>query len=794
MIKTNKNIFLFIFVSFIFSFYSNNLFSFVRDFVESVKVIQVNSLKQKVINFNRVLLEGNVEVVVDQKLRLWADVVEIDKEQQFLIAEKRGCSAVVIENNDFLILADKFFLNLDEKTGYAKNIRIHTAEGYIIAGHAEKTNEKDWKMEDMIYTPCDFPTPHWSIEARKATLHKNYFVRVVGVMFKFGKVPFFVVPYMILPIQKRSKSGFLFPRFSYDEELGFGIREDFYWSLFTRCDTTVGVDWKEKKGIAFLDEFRWARSQEAFTLANSYFALEKNAFIKKNNRIVKGTKKRYWITGKDFWTFKDPTPLGKLNSLLNVDFGTDKKVGYIFFDNIKEIDDVFYNYLVLRSGRKRDLTNFVFDGKNSVRRKFLPFTDDQIKEILKVLPSDIDINEEDIFSKKIEIEDELTVCKIPHLEWNTIYKKLKKIFLYRHDIFLDWIFSRKRKREKFYINSEVVAQRDLINLDKADSVRLYYQAELQKSMKINGQIFNIYLHPNFQIRSNLKDSSVRARKNVLEGHLFSHGAWRIFLEGGAQWFLPETLFENEDYKYSYYFQPIFKWNFLPKFKQDHWYYSDKWDRSYPQNRLEIDIRNNWYIDNIQIDFNINQACDFYNCSDIYPLFRSTDQKNFLPLKVDLNLYCDVIGLFVSQEYDWKNFQLIQSQINFNFNLNKFNISLTTVYQIEKLQRERELFSDMPHFVLFEISVPLSKHAILSYGGQFYSEKDSKLFPFEGLRPLIHKIRLDYQGHCWGISLGFEEKRYREYGNWKSENFFTLFIRLESLGSFSRKFKKTPVYS
>ena len=88
----------------------------------------------------------------------------------------------------------------------------------------------------------------------------------------------------------------------------------------------------------------------------------------------------------------------------------------------------------------------------------------------------------------------------------------------------------------------------------------------------------------------------------------------------------------------------------------------------------------------------------------------------------------------------------------------------------------------------------SKHATLSYGGQFYSEKDSKLFPFEGLRPLIHKVRLDYEGHCWGISLGFEEKRYREYGNWKSENFFTLSVRLESLGSFSRKFKKPPVYS
>jgi len=116
-----------------------------------------------------------------------------------------------------------------------------------------------------------------------------------------------------------------------------------------------------------------------------------------------------------------------------------------------------------------------------------------------------------------------------------------------------------------------------------------------------------------------------------------------------------------------------------------------------------------------------------------------------------------------------------------------------VYQNSQMQKERELFSDIPHFVLFGVSVPLFKGMHVYYDGLFYSEKDTKFFPFDGLRPLRHSIRLDYQGHCWGISIGFEEKRYREYGNWQSDQALTLLIRLESLGSVAKRFKKIPSY-
>ncbi|MBD3231567.1 hypothetical protein GF322_02780 [Candidatus Dependentiae bacterium] len=768
--------------------------SFVRDFVESVNVIRVNSIKQRIEDFNKVLLQGDVEVLVDNKIHLWADCVEIDKKQQTLIASKKECGSVIIQNKDFLILADRFFLNLDNKTGYADNIRIQFAEGYVRSSRAEKLGENRWKMEDILYTPCDAVSPHWSIVARKAELNHNYVIQVTGALFMMGKIPFFAIPFMALPIQNRSKSGFLLPKFSYDDDLGFGLKEEFYWSIFRRCDTTIGIDWREKKGIAFFDEFRWARKPESFTVINSSYAVEKNAFVKRSDTILQTTYTRYWIQGKDFWQIKTPLKT-EIDSLLRLDFGTDKKIGYLFFDNTQEVDDTFYNSWILRSNFKKNVLNLIFDGSKTRRRRFLPITTSEYKEISKLFTEDfLENKQQNIFSKKREVEDEVEVYKLPHLEINTIYQKFFNIFSFRHDVFLDQIFSRKNKLESFYINSKVIKETELIGLLKADNVRFLYLAQLEALAKFQGNILRFFLNPTLQATTHLKNPSIKAKKNVIEGDLFSKGAYRIFFENGIEWNWPEFLFVSDIQNSFLYFQPSFKWEFLPKFKQDHWNYSDKWDRHYPKNRLSFLLRNNFYIEDIQIDLNIKQAYDFYSRSDIFSLYRSPSEKNLFPLNVELGVFCDPLNVSIAQEYDWKSFRLIQSEINCSFKLGQFDFYLSTIYQNRKLQEVRELYSDLPHFITLGITVPTFKHLTISYDGQFYSDKDCKLLPFEGLKPLIHRIRFDYQGHCWGISVGFEEKNYRQYGNWKSERAFTLFVRLESLGSFARKFKRPVIYN
>jgi hypothetical protein len=130
-------------------------------------------------------------------------------------------------------------------------------------------------------------------------------------------------------------------------------------------------------------------------------------------------------------------------------------------------------------------------------------------------------------------------------------------------------------------------------------------------------------------------------------------------------------------------------------------------------------------------------------------------------------------------------------LNFTLHSERYNIFVGALYQKPTTQVQRELLSDIPLFLMFGVTLPLGKHTQLHCDSSFYSTRS--VFPlWHKVRPLSHRIRLDYDGHCWGVSLGFEEKRYRQYGNWKSEHAFSMSLRLDSLGSFTKRFKRPVV--
>ena len=123
---------------------------------------------------------------------------------------------------------------------------------------------------------------------------------------------------------------------------------------------------------------------------------------------------------------------------------------------------------------------------------------------------------------------------------------------------------------------------------------------------------------------------------------------------------------------------------------------------------------------------------------------------------------------------------------------KVHLQAGYLFQHESFRQKRDLLSHIPHFVLFGLAVPLGKHAMIRYDGQFYSEKGSKFLGFTKLRPLIHRLQLEYNGHCWGLAVGYEEKKYRDFGNDKRERAIVLSLRFDSLGSFAKKFKRPEI--
>jgi len=754
------------------------------DFVSDTKNLQIKSIKQTVTSKNIIVFEGDVEVLIDHAMHIWADRVTVNRALRTLVVEKVSSGAIKIENQDFLILADTLELDLTNKTGHANNIRFHVKEGYISAGRAEKVGKNKWSLHHMTYTACAKDKPHWQIAARKAMVYGGYFIRVSGVLFKINKIPVFAVPKMAFPIQGRSKSGFLVPKIYLDYDSGFGFKEEYYWYLGQKCDTTLGVDWRRKKGVVFSDEFRWARSVGNYTFINSNYAIMRNTFMHRDEKILRATDQRYWISGKDFRSYDDVLLNGKVNCLARIDFGTDKNIGYQFFNSINDIDNTFYNSFIVRTiwPKTSDLMELRFDYTKLSRRRY-----SYVKEP----------DQEERYVK--ELDNSVFVSQVPHFESNSAYRIFKNNFFYRHDMFVDQIDYRESEHERLYSQQDahLLLARDAqtVPLSFANLVRFNYRATCEEAFSFYRNYLRFFLCPNIQVRSSLIKDQV-LRKNAFEQKLFARGGGRFFVHGGVHWALPEqaTLWCFKKHSIMNYFQPVLSWDYIPKFDQSHWYHMDKWDRVYPKNQLELSVRNNFVWDNMSFDINISQAYDFYDQKDLFPLQRSVHKNtHLLPIHVTCELERPEFNILLDQEYDIADKRLLHSRITTGFSVGNLKFDMGYLFQHRKMQQVRELLSNTSHFILLDVSVPLGKNLTVRYDGQFYSETGRHFLELSNLKPLLHRVYCEYNGHCWGCYLGYEEKRYRELGNDKHERAIVFSLRLDSLGSFAKKFKRPTIF-
>jgi hypothetical protein len=748
---------------FLFSFSFLHVYSsVVHNVVKNVDVIRANSITQRIVNKNICILHGNVEVLVNHKMHVWADFVEINREEKTVKANSHDNSFVKLEFSDAVMLAEELFLNLNDKTGYAKEVRIHLHEGFISSAYAEKVDDQVWHMDNMVYTPCDSDVPHWSFISKRATFYKNYLLKASGLVFRVADTPVFVWPGIFIPIQRQAGSGFLIPRFSIDKEYGLGIRQDYYWLIAPRCDMTVGVNWVEKKGFAVSDEFRWARDAETRCTLKTQYAEEKNAFVEKGGKIVTGTDKHYWIQGKYFQPLSISTIPFSL--LTRVDFGSDKRIGYHFFDAAESPENSFYNSLILRHTREKGVANFLISNERHRWRRCL------------------EDNLQDGLFQKNEQEYKVDVCYLPHFEWNGVYRKFLDYFNYKQHFFIDYATLFSRYAEKAYINSVI---NDITPIEQginAGTARIFYEGELQKTYNFGKQLFRLHCLPCLQARGSVLEGSIAQRKGV-----------RFFVSCGAEWVMPEHYWYSKKDSSMFAFQPLVRWEFLPKINWDQWYYMDHWDHLHSKNKIELALESRWQKRDFFCELYISQGYDFKNKSDRFQLTRVPDNEHLLPLSLNFDCGISKLSFGISQEYDVKTFDLMQATFDVSLNLKKTNFFIGALYQKESLQIEREMLSDIPFFTLIGFSMPIGKKAFLHYAGHFYIW-DKCVFPlWNEMRPLLHRLSLDYHGHCWGMSLGFEEKRYREYGNWKSEHSITVSVKLDSLGSFRKRFKRPVMY-
>lgn len=216
---------------------------------------------------------GDVSILW-QNYKLFADKVEYEDEGRSAIASGN----VKLLKDDDLLIADTLVMELDSKLGVAtngtlskgrtarqgrgsKNAPGATSDYLRVKGSViEKVGDGRYRLEKGSFTACEADPPSWSFSASDLDVTVDDYAEGRNVVFSVGVVPVFYTPYILFPVARERKSGFLLPRMGNSDTKGFFTEIPFYWVISPSAEATFDLDIQSKKGVGLGIDTAWLRS------------------------------------------------------------------------------------------------------------------------------------------------------------------------------------------------------------------------------------------------------------------------------------------------------------------------------------------------------------------------------------------------------------------------------------------------------------------------------------------------------------------------------------------------------
>jgi lipopolysaccharide assembly outer membrane protein LptD (OstA) len=142
-----------------------------------------------------------------------------------------------------MYIADSIRYNMKSGKGIIKGIVTRQGDGFIHGGPVKRTTEAIY-VKHALYTTCDLPHPHFSINATKLKVIPGdkvvtgpFHMEIMGIPTPLG------LPLGFFPVTQRSKSGIIPPGIGESTSRGFHITNGgYYWAVNDYVGTNVFGD------------------------------------------------------------------------------------------------------------------------------------------------------------------------------------------------------------------------------------------------------------------------------------------------------------------------------------------------------------------------------------------------------------------------------------------------------------------------------------------------------------------------------------------------------------------------
>ena len=208
-----------------------------------------------------VTARGNVEILQGDRVLL-ADSVSLNRKTETVSA--RG-NIKLLEPTGEVIFAEYLELTNELRDGVLEEIKILLTDNARLAGNgARRSGGNITELAKGVYSPCllckDDPSkaPLWQVKARRV-IHdqKGRKIEYRDAVLEMWGLPVAYTPYFEHPdptVQR--ETGFLFPEFGDNSNVGFFFRAPFFWAIAEDRDATIDPIFTGDDGIVYSGEYR----------------------------------------------------------------------------------------------------------------------------------------------------------------------------------------------------------------------------------------------------------------------------------------------------------------------------------------------------------------------------------------------------------------------------------------------------------------------------------------------------------------------------------------------------------
>jgi LPS-assembly protein len=161
-----------------------------------------------------------------------------------------------------------------DSTGFIEQPSFHIERGQTARGGAERLEflgQSRYRLTRATFTTCEPGKEDWRIEAGELELdYENETGKASAMRLRMFDTTLLAVPSASFPLERRRKSGFLTPSYSYGTRRGNEIGIPYYWNIAPEQDLTLTPNFMGKRGEQLKANYRYLQRDYAGQLRLEY--------------------------------------------------------------------------------------------------------------------------------------------------------------------------------------------------------------------------------------------------------------------------------------------------------------------------------------------------------------------------------------------------------------------------------------------------------------------------------------------------------------------------------------------